>query len=216
MTQTPQTPAGWYPQGHQERWWDGTQWSDNFRPIQTPTVGTPTTSAYGATPTYGTPQTYLPQQPVKQSHWARNCLIVFAIFCVLGIGGCAAAVFLVKNKVDDVVNDQTPGGPNVALTITPGKAFSVKHFDYSDGWTVGPDAAGDAAVTKLQLTNNRNKADFVFVHIDLRQGSTILATINCTLPNGARIGKGDKVTLTCVSSDPMPQSYDRVTINDDI
>ena len=33
MTQTPNPPAGWYPQDNQERWWDGTGWSDNFRPL---------------------------------------------------------------------------------------------------------------------------------------------------------------------------------------
>ena len=33
MTQTPNPPAGWYPQGGQERWWDGNAWSDNFRPL---------------------------------------------------------------------------------------------------------------------------------------------------------------------------------------
>ena len=42
MTQTPNPPAGWYPQDNQERWWDGTGWSDNFRPLgsdQTPQPG---------------------------------------------------------------------------------------------------------------------------------------------------------------------------------
>jgi hypothetical protein len=165
---------------------------------------------------YGTPQAYLPQPSGKQTHWARNCLIVFAVVFLLGIGGCVAVGLVVKNKVDETINDQTPGGPNVALTITPGKAFSVKHFDYQAGWGVGPDATGDAGVTNLTVTNNRSKADFLFVHIDLREGSTVLATVQCTLPNGARIGKGDTVTLTCESSDAMPASYDRVTINDDI
>ena len=27
----PQVPAGWYPQGGRERWWDGTEWTDHTR-----------------------------------------------------------------------------------------------------------------------------------------------------------------------------------------
>ena len=54
MTQTPNPPAGWYPQGNQERWWDGTGWSDNFRPLgsdQTQQPGQPmTTAGYPTTP----------------------------------------------------------------------------------------------------------------------------------------------------------------------
>ena len=76
MTQTPNPPAGWYPQDNQERWWDGNGWSDNFRPLgsgQTPQPGQPAmTTGYPtyqqpayAQPTYGQP--YM-TQPVKQSH----------------------------------------------------------------------------------------------------------------------------------------------------
>ena len=58
MTQTPNPPAGWYPQGNQERWWDGTGWSDNFRPLgseQTQQPGQPAATAGYAQPAYGQP-----------------------------------------------------------------------------------------------------------------------------------------------------------------
>ena len=58
MTQTPMPPAGWYPQGDQERWWDGTAWSDNFRPLgseQAPQPGQSAMTAEYAQPGYGQP-----------------------------------------------------------------------------------------------------------------------------------------------------------------
>ena len=145
MTQTPNPPAGWYPQGNQERWWDGTAWSDNFRPLgseQTqqpyaqpqyapPTYGQPT---YGQ-PVYGQPQPYV-AAPVQKSHTARNILIVFAVIFLVGVGGCLAAGIVFTKKINDVVNDDSLGGPNNPMTITEGKAFSVRDFDYADGWKI--------------------------------------------------------------------------------
>ena len=128
MTQTPNPPAGWYPQDNQERWWDGTAWSDNFRPLgsdQTQQPGQPMmTAGYPNTyqqvqqpgyaqPTYGQPtygQPYL-TQPVEQSHTARNILIVFGVLFLLFVGGCIAVVAVVGNKVNDAVNDDTPRRP---------------------------------------------------------------------------------------------------------
>src|SRR3954466_10054033 len=90
MTQTPNPPAGWYPQGGQERWWDGNAWSDNFRPLGSEQAQQATAAAgyqqpYGQ-PTYGQP-TYGQQpygvQPVKQSHTGRNILIVLGVLFLL-------------------------------------------------------------------------------------------------------------------------------------
>ena len=33
MQDTPQTPPGWYPQGGQQRYWDGTQWTEHTAPL---------------------------------------------------------------------------------------------------------------------------------------------------------------------------------------
>jgi uncharacterized Tic20 family protein len=36
MQDTPQTPAGWYPQGNQQRYWDGQQWTEHFAAAAVP------------------------------------------------------------------------------------------------------------------------------------------------------------------------------------
>jgi hypothetical protein len=206
MTQTPQTPAGWYPEGGVERWWDGNAWTGHTRPL--PGAAPPTPP-----PPYGTAQPYGVVPPAAQkSHLARNLLIVFAVLFLLFAGGCVAIVAVVSNEVDNVVNDDTLGGPNNPLTIEPGEAFEVAGFEYADGWTVGPDAAGLLSVQGLKVHNGRDKTDQAFVTISILAGAEVLAESTCT--SDGRIPEGRTVTLTCVSSDPMPLEHDEVTIKD--
>jgi Protein of unknown function (DUF2510) len=223
MTQTPNPPAGWYPQGGQERWWDGTGWSDNFRPLgseQTQQPGQPAMTAGYPTyqqPAYGQPQPYL-TQPVKQSHTARNILIVFAVIFLVVVGGCIAVVAVVGGKVNDAVNDQSVGGPNNPLKITEGQSFEVNGFDYADGWSITDEpVSGTWHVDNLKVTNHRGKADRLLVEIKLYQASEILATAECFTGNGVdKIPEDTTVTVDCSSSDPLPAAYDKVTINDAI
>jgi hypothetical protein len=217
MTQTPSTPAGWYPQGDVQRWWDGNAWTDHTQPMPgvapQPTVQQPVQPAYGAQPAYGSPQTYYPQQPPQKSHTARNVLIVIGVLFLVLVGGCLAAVVVVGDKVNEAVNDDTVGGPNNPLTIEPGKAFEVDGYEYDDGWTLDKDASGLVRVQGLKVTNNRGKADRAIVDIKLYLGNEVLATANCN--NGIdKIPEGVKVTLSCSSSDAFPEQYDKVTIND--
>jgi uncharacterized protein DUF2510 len=216
MTQAP-PPAGWYPQGGQERWWDGNAWSDNFRPVgsqpapgyQQPTYGQPT---YGQ-PTYGQPYG---AQPVKQSHTARNILIVFGVLFLLFVGGCIAVVAVVGDKVNEAVNDDTVGGPNNPLTITEGEAFEVNGFEYADGWSVvDAPASGLFEIENLKVTNNRGKADRLNAQIKLLNGNEIVATTLCYAGEGLdKIPEETTVTVSCAAEDPLPATYDKITIND--
>jgi hypothetical protein len=230
MTQTPNPPAGWYPQDNQERWWDGSGWSDNFRPLgsdQTQQPGQPvTTAGYPNTfqpvqqpgwsqPTYGQPQPYA-TQPVEKSHTARNILIVFAVLFVVFVGGCIAVVAVVGNKVNDAVNDDSVGGPNNPLTITEGKAFEVNGFEYADGWTITAEPVSQTwHIDNLKVTNHRGKADRLFVEIKLLQANEILATADCYAGEAVdKIPKDTTVTVDCTSADPLPDAYDKITIQD--
>jgi hypothetical protein len=204
MTQTPHTPAGWYPEGGVERWWDGNAWTGHTRPLP---------GAAPPPPPYGTAQPYGVVQPAApKSHLARNLLIVFGVLFLLFVGGCVAIVAVVSNEVDNVVNDDTLGGPNNPLTIEPGEAFEVAGFEYADGWTVGPDATGLLSVQGLKVHNGRDKTDQAFVTISILADDEVLAESTCT--SDGRIPEGRTVTLTCVSSDTMPPAYDEVTIKD--
>jgi hypothetical protein len=230
MTQTPSPPAGWYPQGNQERWWDGNAWSDNFRPlgseqaqqttfqpVQQPAYAQPQyTQPQYTQPQYGTPQTYLPQQPVKQSHTARNILIVFGVLFLVFVGGCIAVVAVVGHKVNDAINDDSVGGPNNPLTITEGKAFEIRGFKYADGWAITPEPVSQTwGVDNLKVTNERGKSDRLDVEIKLLNASEVMATAFCVAGDGfEKIPEHTTVTLQCTSSDPIPTTYDKITIQD--
>jgi hypothetical protein len=227
MTQTPNPPAGWYPQGNQERWWDGSGWSDNFRPLgsdQTQQPGQPAmTAGYPQTfqqpayaqPTYGQPQPYV-TQPVQKSHTGRNILIVFAVLFLVFVGGCIAVVAVVGKKANDALNDDSVGGPNNPLTISEGKAFEVDGFEYADGWSiVGEPVSQTWHIENFKVTNHRGKADRLDVKVTLLNGSEVVAESFCTAGDGFnKVAKDITVTVDCVSSDPLPEAYDKITIND--
>jgi Protein of unknown function (DUF2510) len=232
MTQTPNPPAGWYPQDNQERWWDGTAWSDNFRPLgsdQTQQFGQPMmTAGYPTTypqvqqpgyaqPTYGQPQPYL-TQPVEKSHVARNILIVFAVLFLVFVGGCIAVVAVVGDKVNDAVNDDSVGGPNNPLTIVEGQPFEVNGFEYAEGWDIA-DAPTSALfeIDNLKVTNHRGKADRLLVEINLLSDNEVVATTTCVAGDGiTKIQEDTTVTVECSTGDSLPAAYDQITINDAI
>lgn len=212
MTQTPQPPAGWYPANGVERWWDGNAWTEHTRPLAG-AVPPPAAAPYGA-PAYGATQPYGVVQPVApaKSHLARDLLIVFGLLFLLFVGGCVAITAVIADKAEDVINDDTPGGPNNPLTIEPGDGFEVAGFEYAEGWTLGPDASGLLSVEGLKVHNDRDKTDQAWVTISVLLDDEVLATSSCT--SDSRIAQDRTVTLTCISSDPMPTDYDQVTIQD--
>ena len=90
MTQTPHTPAGWYPQGDVQRWWDGNAWTEHTQPaagyVGSGTPGTATTTI--------TAEAAPKKQrrfPTKWWHWALIALgvIVFVSIIVNGANGDA-------------------------------------------------------------------------------------------------------------------------------
>jgi hypothetical protein len=219
MTQIPTPPAGWYPQGNQERWWDGTAWSDDFRPFgsePTQPLGQPVAATgypYGR-PAYAQ-QPYL-AAPLKQSHTARNILIVLGVIFLVFVGGCFAVVAVVGHQVNQAVNDNTPGGPNNPLTITEGRAFEVDGFEYADGWAITREPVSRTwSIDHLQVTNHRGKADRLDVEIKLYSANTVVATTFCTAGDALdKIPEGTTATVVCTSGDVLPNAYDKVTIED--
>jgi hypothetical protein len=134
------------------------------------------------------------------------------VLFVLFVGGCVAITAVVSSKVDDVVNDDTLGGPNNPLTIEPGEAFEVAGFEYAEGWTIGPDATGLLSVQGLSVRNDRGKTDQALVTISVLLDDVVLAATTCS--SDSRIAEDRTVTLSCISSDTMPTEFDEVTIND--
>ena len=65
------------------------------------------------------------------------------------------------------------------------------------------------------MTNHRGKADRLDVKISLLNGSEVVATAFCTVGDGInKIPEDITVTVDCTSPDPLPEAYDKITIND--
>lgn len=186
-------PAGFYPDAQgQMRFWDGTRWTEH------------TQAAPVAAP------------PPKKSHTFRNVMLGFIAALVLLVGGCMALIGSAANEVDKSIKaeeakDAEPGGPDNPLTIEPGKKFSVLGFDYAAGWKVGTDEIGDAEVTGLKVTNNRDEKDGAIVEIKFMKGNEVVALVDCTTE---QIAVGQTTSVDCLSADELPEDYDRITIND--
>lgn len=185
---------------------------DPQQPMQNPQPGYPPQQGY-----YPPQQGYYPPQPPpKKSHTLRNVLLTLVLLGVLIIGGCMALIGGAANEVDKAIDeansqDAEPGGPDNPMTVTVGKAFEVSDFNYQAGWSVGTDVIGDVEIKGLKVENNRDSKDSALVEFKFWKGSEVLALVDCT---SNPIDPGSTVTVDCFSTDKMPKSYDKLTIND--
>lgn len=114
------TPAeGWYPdpiEPGKDRWWAGTEWSDDVRPSQ---VSPPPP-----------PAPYAPMQPAPPAQTKKSgCLgvgmgVMFGILgaVVLLVGGCVA---IFANAADDAVESIEAVASSLQTTTTEGKTGST-------------------------------------------------------------------------------------------
>jgi hypothetical protein len=87
MNEQGQAQPGWYPDpsgpAGQQRWWDGTRWTEHLQP------------APGAAPPGPTPKS-------GSSNALVIILVVLGVLAVLGIGGCVACAALVGEGAEDI------------------------------------------------------------------------------------------------------------------
>ena len=131
-------------------------------------------------------------------------------------GGQLAERVLVGGAANEVSKSiakdaNKPGGTNAPLTITEGNAFEVDGFNYDAGWKLGNDGLGGMDVKGLKVTNNRDSKDSALVEVKAWKGNEVIA-----LADGSTepIAVGTKVSLTCTSTDKLPKSFTKITIND--
>lgn len=92
------TPAGWYDdpeQQGQQRYWDGSQWTDQRQP-----------AAPVPLPPPAPPVTHTAVAPEKKSHTTRNVILAVVGVLVLLMGGCTIALVAVGgNAVNEAVDE---------------------------------------------------------------------------------------------------------------
>ena len=163
------------------------------------------------------PPGYHPQPgygyPPPKKHTLRNVLIAGAVILVLLPAGCLAVVGVAANEVSESIEqgDTEAGAPGNPVEIAPGEAFEVRGFNYLAGWQLSKDQLDLMEVTGLRVTNNRDSRDSALVEIKVWQGSEVVALANCTTEP---IAPSTTTRLSCLSTDKLPNSYDKITIND--
>jgi len=159
------------------------------------------------------PQAPAGTTPPKKKHTVRNVILVIIVLVILVIGGCMALIGKAADDIDKSIkkDENKPGGTHNPMKIVPGKPFEVDHFNYKGGWKVGKDMIGDVDITGLKVTNNRSDKDSALVEIKFWRGKEVLALADCTTDP---IDVGTTVTVSCGSTDKLPKSYDKITIND--
>lgn len=193
---------GWFPQPDgQERYHDGNDWTDQYRPAQ------PAGAGAGS---------YAPPQQQKKNgalKWILITLGALVLFCGGGFAACSAGVIGAANEVSKSIEaeESEVGGTQNALTIEEGKAFDVRGFEYADGWKVADDGLGGTTIEGLKVTNNRDSADTALVEIKFMKGDEILASVDCS---SDQLQKGQSATLSCIGATEKAEGYDRITIND--
>lgn len=194
MTVGQQSPDGQYT-------WNGSEWVPNN---QQPYVQQPY------------PQMQYAQQPEKKRSTVKIVLITILVILGLTIGGCAAVTALFVGGVNSAIEeseaeDKKPGGPDNPLDVEVGQAFEVNGFEYQSGWTVDKDSFGDVEINGLKFLNNRDDEDSAIVEIKFWSGNEVLALADCSSDPAA---VGTVVSVSCFSTDKLPSTYDRVTVND--
>src|SRR5947208_603743 len=80
------TPAGWYPSEGGERYWNGSAWTEQTRPVG---------QQQAAPVAYAQPPGHQP----KKKHTLRWVLLALVLLFVLFVGGCFAILGMAGNEV---------------------------------------------------------------------------------------------------------------------
>lgn len=182
------TPAGWYTDpdsAGQQRYWDGSSWTDQRQPAAaTPPPPPPSATAPLATHTTASE---------KKSHTGRNILLAILGVCFLLFAGCTAIVIVAASSSDD----DSPG-ESVSADGAPrdGKfEFDVKSMecgldDVGAGF-IKERAKGQFCVVGMTVTNIGDEAQ---MFSDSEQYAYNADGVEYSADGGAGIAlnKGDK------------------------
>lgn len=172
-------------------------------------------------PAYGQqypPNPYGGGAPPQKSHTTRNVLIIVAVLVVLFCGGAITAVVLLVNSADDAFDSafdsEYEGSEDDPLEVAEGDAFSIRGFDYEEGWSIGTDPTTQAVeIDSLVATNNRDDEESysLFLTFSFYRGGEGIGELTCSSQTTVRHEK--KARMTCTGYD-IPTDYDSIEVWD--
>ncbi|MDO9456613.1 hypothetical protein [Nocardioides sp.] len=161
---------------------------------------------------YPNPYAQFPQKP---NHTTRNVLLIVGAVVLVFCGGLFALGVAFFNNVDDVFDTDYPGSENDPVSVEEGDAFSIRGFDYDQGWSISKPAQGfDTEVSGLRVTNHRDDedAESVYLYFEFYADNARLGSISCT--GGNTIAYERSARLTCNGYGEDISGYDEIEVYD--
>lgn len=160
---------------------------------------------------YPNPYGQMPQRP---NHTTRNVLLIVGAVIVVFCGGLFALGVAFFNNVDNAFNPDYPGSENDPKSVTEGDSFSIRGFDYDEGWRVTTDETGGVEITGLRATNNRDDEDSesVYLYFEFYQDNARLASVSCT--GGGTVAFERSIRLSCTGYSADIAGYDEIEVYD--
>lgn len=119
------TPAGWYddPQNPgQQRYWDGTAWTEQRQPAASASPPPPP-----AAPAAAPIATYVAAPPEQKKHTTRNVILAIIGIFILLVGGCTIALIAAGGKA---VNDAIESADDPASKAPEGAEIRDGKFEF--------------------------------------------------------------------------------------
>lgn len=187
----------------------------------------PGQSPYGQQPGYQPYGQQYPPNPYAvggggptppKSHTTRNILIIVAVLVVLFCGGITTAIIVLVNNADDAFDSafdtEYEGSEDDPLEVSEGDSFSIRGFDYDEGWSITTDPTTEAVeIENLVATNNRDDEESysLYLTFSFYQGGQGVGELTCSSQTTVRYEK--KSALNCNGYD-IPTDYDTIEVWD--
>ncbi len=170
-------------------------------------------------PPYGQqpPNPYGPQQTGK-SHTTRNVLLIVGVLVVLFCGGVVGlgiwAFNTASDGIDSAFDTEYEGSEDDPVEVDEGDSFSIRGFDYGDGWSVNTDTTTQTVtIDDLVVTNNRDDEESysLFLTVSFYSDGQGVGELTCSSPTTVRYEK--KAEMSCTGYD-VPSDFDSLEIFD--
>jgi hypothetical protein len=143
----------------------------------------------------------------------RKSLSVLSLGLMLVVGGCSDGGDAKTGDSSSAssVQAQKASASKKTTEITEGQAFSHDAFDYAAGWKI---THGEVTwnIDGLKAENTSSSPHYNAIQIKLWKAGAELVMLSCG--SGKPVAPGASVSLDlCLSTDPLPPAYDKITIN---
>lgn len=155
------------------------------------------------------------QYPQPKNNTTRNVLLIVGAVVLLFCGGIVAFFAWIVNEIESGIDPDYPGSRNDPITVAEGETFSIRGFDYDEGWQVTTDpTTGSVEIEGLRATNNRADEDDETVDLvfEFYADNARISTVRCDADGS--IAHERTAVLECSLNSAEVAGYDEIEVSD--